>query len=798
MQEARVAPRRNLAALCIAAAVFLVAGGLLLREALFEGALLTQADALLQFPPWSDVAPDDFEPSNPLLLDQSIVMQPWFHFGADRVASGTAPWWNPNNYLGQPMVGTYQTAYFWPLTWLHLAFPSWHTYAWVALLRIALAGGFTFLFLRSLGVRAGAATVGGLAYALCGFMIAWLGHMHTHVAPLLPAMLWAIERIAQRPTLRSTALLGLFAGGALLAGHVQTAVHVGLAVAAYAAFRTFVALPGPGEPAASANDGSGPGGIHHRPHPPGIAPAAEGDASSARNPLASSPSALSATAGSSAGAPPSRLGPRGLVLTAVAGALGVLLAMPQLLPFLDYLRTSSGAQVLEHFETVSDVDPLAPASLMVAPGRFGSPAPAQGYGPYTGPTGNNVNYSELIGGYVGRAALVLALLQLVWLRGRGHARATWFLGALAVVAACVAWQVWPVYDLANSIPKLKSTKLMRASVVLAFALACLAAMGLDGLARRLRLEGARAAALFALAGVVVGGELLSFARGYNPMVAPELVTPATPVTDYLREQPGLWRVLGVENAALMPSANLFYDLPLITGYDSMETRTTTELVALMSSDPNGRYFIKEIGYFDQSPAIGSLLGVRYLLSGGPLPPPYELVLDGPTKVYRNPDALPRAFAASSAVLRADKDERLAFLADPAYDPRVAVLERPFAGLDDGSPLGAGEVEVTRYGDLEIEIRSDLDAPGLVIVTDAWDASWRSYVDGARVPCERVDHGLRGIPVDAGPHEIELRYEPWALRVGGALGVVALAILLFGLLLGRAPVPRTRWSGDGNP
>ena len=52
------------------------------------------------------------------------------------------------------------------------------------------------------------------------------------------------------------------------------------------------------------------------------------------------------------------------------------------------------------------------------------------------------------------------------------------------------------------------------------------------------------------------------------------------------------------------------------------------------------------------------------LASGPRRPPVstvELELDGPTRIYRNPNALPRAFAATSLVVRADADERLAAL-----------------------------------------------------------------------------------------------------------------------------------------
>ena len=722
MSEARVEPDlhqhryRDRRGLVLAAAALGAVLFLLLGEALVGGKLLTQADALYQFAPWKDVAPEDYEPQNPLLLDQSTVMQPWLHFAAERLHEGTLPWWNPNNYAGQPMVGTYQTAYFWPLNWIYLAFPSWHFYAWSAFLRLLLTGLFTYLFLRRIGVGFEGGLVGGLGFALSGFMIAWLGHMHTHAAMFLPALFWQVERIAGRPTWRNAGWLGLLAAGCVLAGHIQTTVHMALAAAAYVGFRLAVPV----------------GGV--------------------------------------------KLARRGLTRLLVGITLGGFVAMPQVLPFLDYLGSSQGAVVLEHVQQTGEVDSLAAAALMIDPGRDGSPAPGQGYGPYTGQSGSNVNYNELIGGYVGRALLVLALLQLVWLR-RG--RATWFFAGLGLIAALIAWRVSPIYDIAWAVPKLKSTKLLRFSLLLAFALSVLGAMGLDGLVRRF--SGARrglllGAGTFAL----VALELLSFARGYNPMVEPELVTPPTPVTDYLQAQPGLWRVLGLDNSALIPSANLFYDLPLVGGYDSMEPRTYTELVARMSSDERGQYFIKEIRYFDQGGRIGDLLGVKYLLADIELPPPFRLVHDGPTRVYENPSAMPRAFAGREVRVIEDSTARLDFMGADTYDPYVVVLEEPHEALPEGNTLGTGEVAISSYEDLRIELDCDFESPGVVVLADVWDKSWRAELDGEAVPILRVDHTLRGVVVGPGQHELVFRYRPTALHLGlglaliGLLGLIAMA------------------------
>lgn len=757
MSEARLS-RRSGFLLC--AAVLALAIAALLPDTLFGDKILSQADALEVFPPWSDAraaAGEPLaEPQNLVLLDQSIVMQPWLEFGSERVRAGTPPLWNPSNYLGQPMVGTYQTAYFWPLHWVHFLWPSERFWAWSAALRLFAMGALTFALLRTLRFGALPATLGALVYALSGFSIAWLGHMHTHVSLFLPALLLFVERIARRPGRASDVVgLALCTAGALLAGHLQTAVHVALAVAAWTAFRALVALPG------------------------------------------------------AEGAP--RLGAHGLGRIAAAALAGVLLAMPQLLPFFDYLAGSSGEVVLEELQTVDPIDPLDAAVLMVDPGHFGSPAAAQGFGPYTGPEGQNVNYNELVGGFVGRLALVLALLGLALCcvprrAPPGRRRVLAFFGALGLVAAAVAWQVPPFYELAEAIPKLTSTKLMRLAVVLTLALAVLAAAGLEALLERLprRAAGPIGLALVAL----VGAELVAFGRGYNPAIDPARKAPATAVTDFLQAQlPAdgslpTWRVLGLENTMLLPSANLFYGLPMVTGYDSMEARTTTELVALMSSSPaatgfeGGPAFIATIPYFDQSWSVANLLGVRYVLSRIPLPPPLELRLDGPTQVYENRHALRRAFSPGAVRVIEDPATRLAFLASPEFDPGgIAVLESAADGLPSGAHIASAvEPVLLTYTDLEVEVHMDVrassQAPGgaeqaaLLVLADAWDDGWVADIDGEPVKIVRVNHGLRGVWVPLGEHLVTFRYRPASVVIGVQVAIWTLVIGLVWLVRSR--------------
>jgi uncharacterized membrane protein YfhO len=54
---------------------------------------------------------------------------------------------------------------------------------------------------------------------------------------------------------------------------------------------------------------------------------------------------------------------------------------------------------------------------------------------------------------------------------------------------------------------------------------------------------------------------------------------------------------------------------------------------------------------------------------------------------------------------------------------------------------------------------------MLVVSENYDSDWKAYVDGKRVPVQPVDFAFRGIPLAAGAHTVELRYEPRSLDIG---------------------------------
>jgi hypothetical protein len=143
------------------------------------------------------------------------------------------------------------------------------------------------------------------------------------------------------------------------------------------------------------------------------------------------------------------------------------------------------------------------------------------------------------------------------------------------------------------------------------------------------------------------------------------------------------------------------------------------------------------------------------------------------------DPLPRAYAVGGTRV-ADGLPALRLLLSPDFDPRREVL------LPEGTPSPApstfsSEVRITEARPDRIRIAATLNAPGHVLVLDAWDAGWRARVDGRDAPVLRGNVGFRAVPAPTGSHQIELVYRPRGLGLALASSAVAATLVLGAVL-----------------
>jgi hypothetical protein len=129
-------------------------------------------------------------------------------------------------------------------------------------------------------------------------------------------------------------------------------------------------------------------------------------------------------------------------------------------------------------------------------------------------------------------------------------------------------------------------------------------------------------------------------------------------------------------------------------------------------------------------------------------------------------------------------EALVAATAPGFDGRrVAVTERKLPGLpqaDGGETPAAGSARLVSYEPERVVARSSASRAGLLVLTDLHYPGWKATVDGRDVPIERVNYLLRGVPVSAGTHEVEFRYQPASFRAGWIISLLsAIAVLAAG-------------------
>ncbi len=127
--------------------------------------------------------------SVPLITNQSLywgapALQfiPWRSLALEQLQDGIIPLWNSYNGMGTPLMANYQTAFFYPPSWILfiLGLVSGKAgIAWGFTLLLAVHGAFSALGMAILAKRFTDNTIGlvsaGLAYSLGGYFIARAG-----------------------------------------------------------------------------------------------------------------------------------------------------------------------------------------------------------------------------------------------------------------------------------------------------------------------------------------------------------------------------------------------------------------------------------------------------------------------------------------------------------------------------------------------------------------------------------------------------------------------------------------------
>ena len=129
--------------------------------------------------------------------------EPLSQYIGNVMKSGKIPIWNPNMGLGYPILGGIQEGIFFPLNYIVFLFSSELAWDVFILLKIFLAGFFTYLFARRIGLGRIPAYVAGTIFMFNGYTMDYLNMAHYSSEALIPLTLLTGEYFIQKRNVKS-------------------------------------------------------------------------------------------------------------------------------------------------------------------------------------------------------------------------------------------------------------------------------------------------------------------------------------------------------------------------------------------------------------------------------------------------------------------------------------------------------------------------------------------------------------------------------------------------------------------
>jgi hypothetical protein len=506
-------------------------------------------------------------------------------------------------------------------------------------------------------------------------------------------------------------------------------------------------------------------------------------------------------------------GLRRLGRLALAGGIGIALAAPYFLPGLERLPLTERAGVpLEQrggyeFPSAMMIDFLTPLFHGRGVDQFW------------------LTPERVESGYVGAVALFLAIPGLL---GNLRSRRTWFPAGLGALSFAFALgHQGPVYPLLVRFPFFsESWKTARAIYLVSFALAILAASGMDWMTR-----GSRRAVWLWVTGLALIGLLLWLGAPRWAQAAPDvhprlraltglrfaaLLAGASALLGWAAARGRLWGRAGL---VLLLLAELVALGALVETEPTPRPDTThAAALAFLHSDPNWfrvdvdpivhgflpPVFLQMDG-FEVPQGTGNpmelrefnilrwripsaahpayrMLGIKYLIVPKGAPPGGEgiwpVFVDDPlVDIHLNTLALPRVWLVYRTEVVGSYGEALERVLDENFRPEEVAIVQNGPHLNGN---GQGKIEVGYYGPNDVVLHVETDAPALLVLSDTFYPGWRATVDGTPVPIYQTNAALRGVLVPAGAHRVEMHFRPHSLLIGLGLsgtGLFTIALII---------------------
>ncbi len=151
-------------------------------------------------------------------------------------------------------------------------------------------------------------------------------------------------------------------------------------------------------------------------------------------------------------------------------------------------------------------------------------------------------------------------------------------------------------------------------------------------------------------------------------------------------------------------------------------------------------------------------------------------------VYRNGDALPRAFFVDGWRIIESRQEMLEALQDAEFEPRRTLLleEDPGVERSQHRPGDCGEaIEFVTYEEDEFVLKAAPSNDCFLFLSEVYYPGWKVYVDERREKIHRANYLFRAVYLEEGPHVVRFVFDPASYRVGRIISLLtALGLIIY--------------------
>lgn len=758
---------------------------LVFRKIFLQSLLPFPGDLLVSFFfPYSSGSWDGFVQfvAHKEFIASDVVRQiyPWRLLGMDLFKQGDLPLWNPYSFSGTPLLANLQSAVFYPLNVVFLFLSDKAGWIVYVVIQPLLAGGFMYLFLRSLKLRRQAALFSGIAYGYISYTMIWfeLGVVG-HTALWLPLSLWGITRFIEEKNIRFLIVTSIALACSIFAGHAQTAVYCFLISVGYFIVFSYQRFPW------------------------------------------------------------YRILKNSLFFIVAIGLAGV-----QLLPSLELLSLSArnaetSAEVFYRMQL-----PVSHVLMLLAPDFFGNPAAGNFWGAdynefisYIGivavtfsviglfhaarntkvrfflslvciallfafptPLSNLLQQLQIpvLGTGIPARAVFIVQFSLLVISGFGM---DYFLSGkkvsfrplvlLGIFYSMLWGSVYVLPIISHDSTLVEHLLIAKRNLVLPTALFFITA----GLVTLVRFKRRAQYLILVILFLMAAFEYSYLFYKYLPFSPGGFMFPSHPLVTYLKQVTPPDRVYGYDTARIETNFATAWRIYSPEGYDPLYIRRYGELLFAAEKGRYNPLIPRSDALFPSSlpredserkQRLMNLLGVSYVVdkndgAKGTWEPEYNRFPSeryrffwqrGKYKVYKNLAVLPRSAVFYDWEVVPDTSGAVNRFLQPDFPYRSKlVLEHSVPLTPTHRPITPARIRTYSANKVDVEVQSQAD--GILFLSDAYYPGWKAYVDSRKEKIVPVNHALRGVPVSEGKHLVSFRYEPESFRIGGIISLISL-------------------------